>query len=195
MSGFALVTAPVAEPVSVIEAKAHLRVTDGAEDALISALITAARQSIEGRFGSLQRALMTQTWDWFLDGFPCGSAPMEVPLPPLQSVTSITYTDDAGAAQTWDASKYSVNTKSLIGLIAPAYGESYPSTRTIMNAVTVRFVAGFGAGSDVPMPIKQAMLLQIGHMYENRETHILGVSVEVLPTVKNLLSPYGITSF
>ena len=195
MSGFALVTAPVAEPISVIEAKDHLRVTDGAEDALITALITAARQSIEGRFGSLGRALMTQTWDWFLDGFPASGAPMEVPFPPLQSVTSITYTDDAGASQTWASSKYSVNTKSLIGLIAPAYGESYPSTRAMMNAVTVRFVAGFGAGADVPMPIRQAMLLQIGHMYEQRETHVFGATVEMLPTVKNLLAPYGIVNF
>ena len=195
MVGFALVTAAVAEPISVIEAKDHLRVTDGAEDALITALITAARQSIEGRFGSLQRALMTQTWDWFLDGFPSGDAPMQVPFPPLQSVTSITYVDDAGATQTWSSAKYSVNTKSLIGLIAPAYGESYPSTRAIMNAVTVRFVAGFGAGVDVPMPIKQAMLLQVGHMYEQRETHVFGATVEMLPTVRNLLSPYGIVNF
>lgn len=189
-------TGPVVEPLSIIEVKDHLRVTDGAEDALITALITVARQSIEGRFGSLQRALMTQTWDWFLDAFPASGAPMEVPLPPLQSVTSITYTDDAGALQTWASSKYSVNTKSLIGLIAPAYGESYPSTRAMMNAVTVRFVAGFGnTAADVPMPIRQAMLLQIGHMFEQRETHIFGATVEMLPTVKNLLAPYGIVNF
>ena len=195
MSGFALVTPPVAEPISVVEAKSHLRVTDGADDALIATLITSSRQSIEGRFGSLQRALMTQTWDWFLDGFPVDGIALEVPLPPLQSVTSITYTDDAGAPQTWASAKYLVNTKSLTGLITPAYDESYPSTRAVMNAVTVRFVAGFGAGVDVPSPIKQAMLLQIGHLYEQREAHVIGVSVEILPTVKNLLAPYGIVNF
>ena len=195
--GFNLVTAPALEPVSLPDAISHLRVTGLDESGLIEALITAARLSIEGRYGGLQRALITQTWDWFFDCFPVSSArPLEVPMPPLQSVTSITYTDTEGAAQTWSAAKYTVDARSLIGRIMPAYNETYPETRDVMNAVTVRFVAGFGAtAQDVPQPIRQAMLLLIGHMYENRETHIIGASISALPTIDALLAPYRIVSF
>ena len=195
--GLSLITAPAREPISLQEAKDHLRVTATDEDALIESLITAARQTIEGRFGVIQRALITQTWDWTLDGFPSDSTvALQVPFPPLQSVTSITYLDGDGASQTWSAAKYTVDAKSLIGRIIPAWDEDYPETRSVINAVTVRFAAGFGgAQQDVPMPIRQAMLLLIGHMYENRETHIMGVAVAELPTVDRLLAPYRIASF
>ena len=197
MTGLSLITAPAIEPLTLQEAKAHLRVTASDDDSLILALITAVRQSLEGRFGELQRALITQTWDWFLDCFPASSArPLDVPMPPLQSVTSITYTDTDGASQTWSAAKYTVDARSLIGRVMPAYNETYPETRDVMNAVTVRFVAGFGAtAADVPAPIRHAMLLQIAHLYDNRDTHMIGGSVEQLPAVRNLLAPYWIATF
>src|SRR5688572_21345135 len=145
-----LVTAPTSEPIMVGETKDFLRVTGSDEDVLISGLITAARQTVDGRDGWLNRALITQTWDLVLDAFPSTTlTPIEVPLPPLQSVTSITYVDGNGATQTWSSVNYLVDSKSQPGRITPAHGESYPATRRIVNAVTVRFVAGYGGAAAV----------------------------------------------
>lgn len=190
-----LVTAPAAEPVSRSEAKAHLRieasVTD--DDTLIDALIVAAREHVED---FTRRALVTQTWDLKLDAFPC-DAYIKVPLPRLQSVTSITYVDTAGTTQTWSSSDYQVDTASEPGRIAPAYGESWPDTRAgQLNAVTVRFVAGYGAASAVPQKIKQAMLLIIGHWYEHRENVVISAQAQEIPfAAEMLLWPYRVLSF
>lgn len=162
--GLKLVTAPSVEPVTLAEAKAHVRATDTAEDALISALIVAARSFAEDFTG---RAFVTQTWDWALDEFPLYLA--ELPKAPLQSVTSVSYIDTNGATQTLGASLYKVDALTDPGRMAPAYGEVWPSTRSEPNAVTVRFVAGYGLAAAVPQPIKQAMLLLVGQQYEHRE--------------------------
>ena len=197
MTGLSLITAPAIEPLTLQEAKSHLRVTASDDDSLILALITAVRQSLEGRFGELQRALITQTWDWYYDvDSPIPPAALIIPLPPLQSVTSIKYIDVDGVLQTWDAAKYTVDATSLRGRVTPAWGESWPEARCTINAIIVRFVAGFGAtAADVPAPIRHAMLLQIAHLYDNRDTHMIGGSVEQLPAVRNLLAPYWIATF
>jgi len=198
--GLALVTAPPAEPVSLDEAKDHLRVKNGDEDVLLTGLIKAARQHVDGRDGWLNRALITQTWDLFLDAFPCSSdIPIVVPLPPLQSITSVTYLDDAGASQTWAATDYTVDAKSEPGRILPAYGLSYPSTRRVMNAVTVRFVAGYGLAVAVPATLKLALGALVAHFYEHREPIILtggvGSPIPLPMHVEALLMPYRIWGF
>ena len=187
-------SAPAVEPLTLQETKDHLRVDTSDDDALISALITAARQNIADLDGHLGRCLITQTLDWHLDGFPSNA--LSVPRPPLQSVTSISYVDENGAAQTWGATKYTVDVKSHPGRIVPAYGESYPSTRDVPNAVAVRFVAGYGlAGDSVPAPIRAAMLLHIHDLYDRRGTHVIGDSFEATPAIKALLAPYQIYKF
>lgn len=167
-----LVTAPAAEPIDLAEAKLHLRVDHTDDDTLIDGLIVAARQYAEM---VTRRALVTQTWDWKMDAYP--ASPFLVPLPPLQSVTSITYTDTNGSAQSWATTEYDVDAPAGdfadFGRIALGYGVSYPSTRGELNAVTIRFVAGYGLAAAVPQQIKQAMYLLIGHLYENRETVIV----------------------
>jgi len=185
-----LITPPAVEPVTLQEAKDHLRVDGAEEDALISEAIAAARLALDGPDGWLERALITQTWDWTFDGFPDGD--LAPPLPPLQSVASIAYVDPAGTIQTLPASAYKV---SLGGgrrpRIAPAYGTSWPVSRAEIDAVKVRLVAGFGlAPASVPAPIRAALLLLIGHLHAQRETEIVGASVAELPTVANLLAPY-----
>ena len=137
--------------------------TNTTEDPLLSALILAAREHVEA---FTRRALVTQTWDLKLDGFP---SVIRVPRPPLQSITSISYIDSNGATQTWAAANYSVDTSSQPGRIEPAYGISYPTLRGVPNAVTIRFVAGYGAAAAVPQSVKQAILLFVAHLYENRE--------------------------
>jgi uncharacterized phiE125 gp8 family phage protein len=165
--GLALVTAPSEEPISRTEAKAHLRVTHTAEDTLIDSLIVAARGYAEQFLG---RQLVTATWDLKLPTFPVMPCPLLIPRPPLQSVTSITYTDDQGQAQTLSSDDYIVETANVQGRIWPAYDEDWPTTRLgLPDQVVIRFVAGYGAASTVPTTIKQALLLLVGHWYEHRE--------------------------
>lgn len=193
-----LVTKPTEEPVTLDEAKAHLRVESTAEDALIQALIAAAREYAESVTG---RQLVTATWDLKLDAFPADGAAIELPKAPLRSITSVTYVDTAGATQTWASGKYVVDAPSgpeaLPGRLAPAYGESYPATRDTLNAVTIRFEAGYGTAADVPQAIKQAMLLHIGHLYENRQSVVVGAgagaAIAVPQATDWLLAPYRVT--
>ena len=202
------VTAPVAEPLTLREAKLHLRVDVDDENDLINDLIAAARQTCEQ---ITHRAFITQTWDLNLDGFPWGwsnvvqtpalgaDGAIWVPLAPLQSVTSVTYVDTAGVTQTWSSTLYSVDAPAgehaRPGRITPAYAQYYPIVRTVPNAVTVRFVAGYGAADDVPAGIKAAMKLFIGNWWLNREAGTLasggrGTS-DVLPFgVDTLLWPF-----
>ena len=102
-----LVTAPGTEPLTTAEAKAHLRVTGSDDDTPIDDIVAAAREFIEGE---TNRALITQTWDLFLDEFP-GTDEIVLPWPPLGSVTTVKYTPDADSSTTtYASSKYIVDT-------------------------------------------------------------------------------------
>lgn len=189
-----LQTAPTTEPVTTAEAKTHLRVTTSDDDTYIGTLITVARRHVETITG---RALINQTWDYFLDNFPPGDK-IVIPLPRLSSVTSVKYTDKDNVQTTLAASKYIVDTNNEPGQIVLAYGESWPTfTQKPINAVEIRFVAGYGSGAaNVPEGIKQAMLLLIAHWYENREPVNIGNIVTEIPeTINALLWPYRIMQF
>jgi len=152
-----LVTAPAGEPIDVEEAKLHCRVVVAAEDTLYDEWIVAAREYGET---FTHRAFMTQTWDDKRDAFPCDGY-LELPLAPLISVTSVTYIDPAGATQTWSASLYTVDApvgpKARFGRLVPIYGQYFPQTRAVVNAVTVRFICGYGDADDVPRLIKTSL--------------------------------------
>jgi uncharacterized phiE125 gp8 family phage protein len=201
-----LITAVATEPVTLEEARLHLRLDASgspathADDAIVSALITAARQHIDGRDGWLGRALATQTWEMVLDGFPCHE--MVVPLPPLQEVVSITYVDGDGEEQTLtEGDDFRVIGDREPAWIVPVYNGTWPTTRCQEDAVRVRFTTGYGDTSSppvtpaLPMPIKQAMLLLIGHWYEHREEVIAGNMMELPVAVNSLLAPYRLRSF
>lgn len=202
-----LATAPATEPISLAEAKAHLRVDHADDDATITLLISVTRQYVDAVSGWLGRALVTQTWDFVLDQFPLPMAPwccypltaapptaLQVPWPPLQSVTSIKYIDVNGAQQTMPAGDYRVDAASTPGWILPV--TTWPATKAVPNAVEIRFVAGYGDdAADVPAPIRQALLLMIGAWYENREQVIAqyegNTTVLSLPLgAEQLLAPY-----
>jgi len=187
----ALDTAPAEEPVELIEAKAHLNTTSSDDDTLITNLIISARTWVENY---LQRALITQTRSLYLDKF---SNEVEVGNTPLQSVLAVTYTDTDGATQTLAASVYSVDTFSVPGKVRLAYNQSWPSTRQDANVVRIQYKAGYGdAAIDIPEPIKQAMLLLIGHWYENREPVAIGTTTANVPfTIESLLYPYRVIRF
>lgn len=183
-----LITAPASEPVTLPEAKAHLRITQSSEDTLITALIVAARQGAEHMTG---RALMPQTWELALDEF---EAEISIPMPPLASITSVKYVDTAGVLQTMAESAYQLDTHSTPARLLPAYGTCWPSTRDQANAVLIRYEAGYANAGAVPQEIKQWMLLRIGMLYENRESVVAGSALSEVPYVDCLLDPYRIWS-
>jgi len=185
-----LVTAPTEEPISLNDAKDQLRVTDTNEHALIEDKIKGARQAAEDFLG---RALITQTWDLFLDAFPDSSdTPIKLPYPPLQSVTSVKYTDTTGIQQTLVTTEYTVDTKAQPGRIKPAWGKTWPSIRSEMNAVEIQFVAGYGVdGEDIPPDIINGMLLWIEDEFNHRGSNIVGVMSALAPgTVHSMWWPH-----
>lgn len=174
-----IITPPAEEPITVSEAKLSpsLRVDTATDDTAIGTLITAARKLAENY--SLH-ALVTQTIELVLDGFPDGG--IKVPMPPLQSVTSIKYIDTDGTEQTLAASLYAVDTDSIPGMIVPAYDETiWPSTRDEINAVRVRYVAGFGGAAFVPEDIKAWIKIMVGTMYDNPQAVVVGQTVQSVP--------------
>ena len=207
--GLTLITAPVAEPVTIAEARAQLRVvTSGSpashpEDDLINGLITASREAAEKHTG---RAFVKQVWDLSLDSFPTSSStPVFLPMPPLISVDQITYTDSAGNPQTWDAAKWQVDTTDAQARLRPAPGEIWPVVQAdLLGGALIRFTAGYsGDGAspesfiaNVPQAVKQAMLMLITHWFENRGAAIVGTISEETPmAVGTLLWPYRVVTF
>lgn len=184
--GKTLVTAPTKQVVTLSDVQAHLRIDDdSAEDVLLMSYIAATTKYIENY---LSRALITQTWDYFLDEF---SNEIELPAPPLQSVTSVSYIDTDGNTQVLSGSVYDVDTSVEPGVVRLAYGQSWPAIRSTPNAVIIRFIAGYGdTETSIEAPIKQAALLLIGHFYENRESTAILTIKEVPMAFKSLLGPY-----
>ncbi len=185
MAGLTLDTAPASEPVTTAEAKTHARVLGSDEDTLIGTYITAARKLIEDWSG---RAFINQTWDLTLDIFP-GVDYIEMPKAPLSSVSSITYTDTAGDSQTLASSEYNVDTNREPGIIRLADGSSWPATDEIPNAVTIQFVAGYGATSaSVDERYILAIKMLVAHWYSNREPVVKGTILTPVPlSIKSLI--------
>jgi len=187
-----LVTAPSEEPIELSEAKNHLRIDGTDEDTLISGLIATAREHAEH---FTRRAFITQTWELWLDAWPDGEC-ITLPLPPLQSVAHVKYYGIDDTEYTFDSANYFVDTNNEPGRVVLGYSKSWPTlTLRPANGIVVRYVCGYGAASAVPQAIKQAMLLHIGAMFENREAVVSG-SVNVLPMAYGaLLWPYRVFNF
>jgi len=165
-SNLYLVTAPATEPVSLDEVRAQAR-AGVEEDTYLATLGKAAREWAEA---FTARAFITQTWELKLHCFPDGA--IELPKPPLVSVTSVTYLDTSNVEQTWHVSQYIVTgiaAETARGKIQPEWGIVYPSTLRVPDAVRVVFVAGYGAASLVPQGIKNALLLHAAEAFQNRE--------------------------
>lgn len=207
--GYQLIAGPAGEPVSLAEAKLHLRVdldmTD--DDTLIAALITAARQYGEQITHS---SFMTQTWRYVMDSFPgryLTSVPWgeEFTIPgnamvlekgPISAITSINYMDMSGTWQVMPASTYVADPSGHLARITPVFGQIWPIPMPQIASVNVVFTAGYGAASSVPEGIKAWLKMRIGALYENREEFLSGRGVVVaeLPFADSLLDPFRIES-
>jgi len=190
-------TPPAAEPLSLEEVKLHCRLdeTDVTEDTLLNDLIIAAREHVEAL---TNRALLTQTVQLVLDGWP---AVIELPRPPIQSLASVTYTDYLGAAALVPATDYYLDDDNEPARVVLEYGKSWPTaTLRPSGAIVAEYVAGYGdEPTDVPQGILQAMLLLIGHWYENREavgdSKFVAGQQEIPFAVTALLAPYRVWTF
>lgn len=155
---------PTSEPVTIDEAKTQARITATADDAYVLSLIKAAREQVET---DARKVLTTQTFVQRLDQFPGEYIRLE--RTPVSSVTSITYLDSNGDSQTLSTDVWELDAKRTVPRIWLKYNQTWPVTRDIQNAVTITFVAGYGGASAVPQIAKQAMALQIGSWYRDRE--------------------------
>jgi len=185
-------TPPAVEPVTVAEAKAHLRVDTSDDDTYIGTLITAAREWCEQY---LDRTLVHTQWVMRFDRFPpSGEEPVELPRPPMvtsgtATAVSVTFTSEAGATSTYSTSQYRVDRNATPGAIKPIYGSTWTPHLEDDNSISVTWWAGYGAaGSSVPATIRHAMLMLVGHWYENRSSVLVGsISKEMEFAVISLL--------
>ena len=185
IGSWTLVTPPTEEPVTLAEIKDHLRISGTAEDSLLTLYAQMAREAVENE---CWRALLPQTWVLYLTSWPTDGI-IALPRPPLQSVTSVVYTDEAGAAHTFAAANYRVDTASEPGRIVLAPDAAWPSDALDSGyPIAVTFVAGYADASAVPGMAKAAILLQIGEIYANREAAITGTIVAVSPAVQRVLN-------
>ena len=178
------ITTSIVEPVSLSDAKAHLRVSGSDDDVYISELITQARQVAENHSG---RVIAKQQFRAVFDAFPCA---IELPRVELITVDLFQYVDTLGATQT--QSDYATRKDSVSARLIPAYGQSWPGIEAGYDKVTVEFTAGY-ENESVPGDIQAAIKLIVGELYMNREDSVQGVSVApVSLSSKSLLTPYRI---
>lgn len=180
---YQLVTAATQEPVSLAEFKDHVYDLSDEQNATIDQCIAAARRYVEQQ---TETQLVSATWKLWLDRFPCGD--IEIRKCPVQSVSSVNYTDSNGASQTWSSSLYDTDLVSNPARIRPAYSQIYPTTRYgVPNAVSVTFVAG-QAVADVDPMAKRAVLLLAAHWFEHREAVSPTSMSEVPKALESLIS-------
>ncbi len=201
-----LVTPPAGEPVSLAEAKQHLRVDGDDDDLLIGSLITAARQAAETKTG---RQLITARWKLVLDAFPGPSLMQSATgasfsLPghaillakcPVQSAVSIEYLDMNGTTQVMPASDYVLDAACEPARLTPAFGKTWPPTLPQMGAVSVTFDAGYGTASAVPEGLKSWIKLRVGSLYGHREemSVLSRGRIDPLPFVDGLLDGFKVS--
>lgn len=186
-------TGPAVEPVTLAEAKAHLRVDTSDDDTYIGTLITAAREWCEQY---LDRTLVHTQWVMRFDKFPdSGIEPVELPRPPMvtsgtATAVTVTFTTEPGATSTYSTAEYRVDRFATPGTVLPIYGSTWTPHRQDDNAISVTWWAGFGpTGSSVPAAIKHAMLMLVGFWYENRSAVLVGsISKQLEFAVESLLS-------
>ncbi|MGE0764892.1 MAG: head-tail connector protein [Hyphomicrobiaceae bacterium] len=183
-----MTSGPALEPVSLAEAKAHLRIDGTAEDALIQSLIVTSRLHIEAALGL---ALITQNWSYYLDRWP-KSGRLVLPLRPVAALAHVRVWSDEDVAETLDLSDFLLDGEGMPPRLVALANLDQIARRRMANSIEVGITAGFGASSDdVPATIRHALLLLVAHWYEHREPVQIGVGVNAVPAmVSELLAPY-----
>jgi len=192
-----LKTAPTLEPVTIEEVKAFLRISGTEDDALVGALITAARVRLEFE---TRRSFLTTVWTLYLDEWPDadeGSA-IKFPNPPLISIgsTAVTYYNASNALTTLAAANYVTSTAIEPGTITLAYGCSWPELYDRPLPIVIEFSAGYGATvASVPELLKTAIKQLVGLWYENREAAGEKALSPIPMCVDSIVSQYRVFEF
>jgi uncharacterized phiE125 gp8 family phage protein len=179
-----LTTAPTVEPISLAEAKSHLRVTHSDDDTYISTLISSARRAVEQ---SYDVSLLQQSWSYFQDRWPAASF-IVLPKFPVLSISDIFIFGDDDVAATLNHAHYYLDAASRPARVILRDGRSFPIAGRSANGIEIKIVAGFGAlASAVPQTIRQALLIIIADWYASRGD----VDAGALPlSAQSLLTPY-----
>lgn len=183
-----LTSPPAVEPVSLAEAKSHLRLEAGNEDPLIASLIVTSRLHIETVLGL---CLITQGWSWLLDAWP-DLAVLRLPMRPVQAIGAVRITAEDGSISSLAPDSYLLDGFGAPARLVRRRGRVWPMPGRNANGIEIAFTAGFGAQpSSVPEDIRHALLLLIAHWYANREPMELGSPAVAIPDdISRLLKPY-----
>lgn len=183
-----LVEPPLVEPVSLSDAKAHMRVDGSDEDQLIGALITAARLLVERSAGL---ALITQKWSVLLDAWPDGQV-IELPLAPVRSVDALKVYAEDDVSTLIDPAQYYADLASRPARLVRRSGVHWAPPGRMANGIGIDLTAGYGAAAgDVPETLRRAILLLSAHWFENRAAVDEGAVLREAPlAVQALLAPY-----
>lgn len=166
-----LITPPTVAAVSADELLSHRR-DDGADEAtLLMTLGDAATRHIEQWCG---RAIMTQGWRMTLDAFPAGL--ISLPVGPVSAVDEVRYIDTTGTERVLSTSAYRVDLSAFEARLQAV--SSWPATADRIGAVTIDWTAGEDA---CPADLKAAILLYAGHLFEHRESVVVGTIASELP--------------
>jgi len=187
MKTYQVITAATTYPVSLTEAKSHLKVDTSADDTYIESIIKAATQLSEeytNRFFI----------DTVIEQYASSFVELQTLFKSKVSVISfVKYYDSSNSLETLSASVYDEQLRYEPSQIQLADGQSFPTITKRNDAVRVRYTVGYGAASDVPEIIKQAILLTIGNFYQNRNSVVIGrIATELPQNVKWLLDTYKV---
>lgn len=187
---FDIVTPAASEPITLTEAKNFLRVDGTDDDALITALISAARSMCEEY---TRRILVTTTIDEYFDQFPRNhwnghSNILYLSRGPVTSISNVSYVNEIGSTQTIDSSLYVTDLISEPARIQSTSG--WTTGAGVINQLIVRYVVGTDVAA-IPKPLIQGMMLVIADLYDGRSDN-----VKRLPTASEYLwNPYRIFTF
>ena len=174
-----IVDAPAITPIALGEVKAQLRVEHSDDDVMIHRLIAVAVAYTDVR-GALGQAMITQKWAQWMGPNP--QQKVALVLGPVQSVTAIKYYDVDGVLQTDTLANYQTFGTDFTSTVGPKDGFSWPATQNRSDAIRIEYEIGFGnAISDVPQSIRHALMLLIGHWYDNRENELIGTISKSIP--------------
>jgi uncharacterized phiE125 gp8 family phage protein len=175
---------PLVEPLMLAEAKLHLRISHGDDDAFIDRLISAARRQVEARTGL---RLISQNWSAFWQSWPDDGV-LALPLHPVQSVSDLKLHGEDDVAAVIDPAHYFLDQASHPNRLVIRQGRVMSPPGRRANGIELMFEVGFGpAPSDVPQDLRQVMLITIAAWFANRGE---AAGAELPALARDLLTPY-----